>query len=49
VSQLVVSMLCLLIAWRMWSYYVGDRACRYCGHHKGHKQDCPFDLNREER
>ena len=49
-SAILVAFFCLLIAWKMWRDHYDKRQCAYCGHHRGHRQDCPVDFeNREER
>jgi len=43
-SAIIVAFFCLLIAWEMWKRHYDKIQCAYCGAHKGHRQDCPFDL-----
>ena len=33
----------------LWNFVGHIARCLYCGSIGGHKQNCPFDLNREER
>jgi hypothetical protein len=44
-SQLLVSMICLVAAWKMWQHYTTAQSCAYCGTFRGHRQDCPYDLD----
>ncbi len=42
-SQIIVSMFVLVIAWQMWESHRDKVTCGYCGGHRGHRQDCPYD------
>ena len=42
-SQLLVGMLLLVVAMKMWEHYTTKQTCAYCGVFRGHRQDCPMD------
>jgi hypothetical protein len=45
VSQLIVALFVLAVAMKMWEHYTAKQSCVYCGTFRGHRQDCPYDLD----
>lgn len=42
-SQLLVGMLLLVIAMRLWEAHTQKHSCAYCGEYKGHEPHCPME------
>jgi hypothetical protein len=44
-SQYIVCLLVLVVAMKMWEHYTTEQSCQYCGTFRGHRQDCPHDID----
>ena len=49
VDQVAALIAVFVAAALLWNFVGHIARCLYCGSIGGHKQNCPFDLNREER
>ena len=47
-STIIVAFFLLLIMRELWQRHLDRFRCAYCGAHKGHRQDCPFDTDQRK-
>lgn len=49
VDRATLFLFALVVAYALYQFFLRELKCRYCGRINGHEQNCPFDLNREQR